>query len=57
MVAPLALAHNRARLINNLSEVSRVPQCCIEERVTEIGPFYLVQQPNDSMFGMGCGYH
>jgi hypothetical protein len=41
-VVQLALAHDRARLIESLSKVSRVPQCRIEERVTEIGPFYLV---------------
>ena len=41
-VVQLALAHDRARLIESLSEVSRVPQCHIEECVTEIGPFYLV---------------
>src|ERR1700674_2992400 len=36
MVAPLALAHYRARLIKRLSEVSRVPECRVEERIAEI---------------------
>ena len=42
MVVQLALAHDRARLIESTSEVSRVSECRIEQRVTEIGPFYFV---------------
>jgi hypothetical protein len=42
MVVQLALAHDRTRVIESPSEVSCVPQCHIEECVTEIGPFYLV---------------
>ena len=42
MVAPLALAHDHARLIESPPEVSRVPECSVEERVAEIGPFYLI---------------
>ena len=47
MVAPLALAHDHARLIKSLSEISRVPQRRIEEGVAEIGPFTLSWHPND----------
>jgi hypothetical protein len=57
MVAPLALAHYRARLIKSLSEVSRVPECRIEERVAEIGPFYLVLAAERRVIEIGRGDH
>jgi len=42
MIVQFALAHDGARLIECLSEISRAPQCRIKERVPEIGPFDLV---------------
>jgi len=57
MVAPLALAHYRARLIKRLSEVSRVPECRVEERIAEIGPFYLVLAAERRVIGIGRGDH
>src|ERR1700730_2194846 len=57
MVAPFALAHYRARLIKSPSEVSGVPECRVEERVAEIGPFYLVLAAERRVVGIGRGDH
>jgi len=55
MVAPLALAHDHARLIESPSKVSRVPEGRVEESVAEIGPFYLVLAAERRVIGISRG--